>query len=612
METLRMLARTDSRARALVLLIVAALVATGIGARLVWWHVLDADRLVVMAHKQLDDTQQVAAERGEIRDANGILLATSVELQSIYATPVSITEPHRTAWQLASLLGLDPVDLADQLSSDAPWMWVSRRVDPALAERIRALDLPGIGMLPETKRVYPVQGVSPNTTIAAQVLGFVNVDGQGRAGVEYAENALLAGQAGEVVAQEDVSGRRIADSVVQVEQPVNGSSVTLTIDAGLQNLLETKMWDTFNKNRAQGVTGVVMDVRTGAIKAMASFPSFDANDYGHTDAELFKNPAVSREYEPGSVMKAFTVAAAIDAGAITTTDTFKDNNDLVVGKVHIHNADRYTFPYGHGPITAGQVLELSNNVGAATIGLKLGGQKLYEAFKRYGFGAPTGIEIAGEAKGVVWDPSSRSASGDLTTAQNSFGQGISVTAVQLVAGYAAIANGGTLVDPHLIDGWTDPDGVYHKAAVAPGERVMREQTAHTVLGLLTDSVDKGIAELAQVPGYSIAGKTGTAEVAGPVQHQVRDGVDANGKPKYKTVTRFEYIANWIDSSFVGLMPASDPQLVTLILIHRPVTWGQYKVAERPDQVFHQLAPQMLDYLAIPPDRSTEPVAAAAR
>jgi cell division protein FtsI/penicillin-binding protein 2 len=609
METHRMLARTDSRARALVLLVVAALLATGIGARLVWWHVLDSERLVVMAHRQLDDTQEVAAERGEIRDANGILLATSVELQSIFATPNAIDLPRQTAWQLASILGLDPVALGDEMAKHDPWMWVDRRVDPQKAERIKELDLEGIGMLPETKRVYPVKGASPNTTIAAQVLGFVNVDGEGRAGIEYAEDSLLAGQAGEVVAQEDVAGHRIADSVVQLQEPQDGSDLTLTIDAGLQNMLEAKLWDTYKKNYAHGVTGVVMDVHTGAIKAMASFPSFDANTYAQTDPELFKSPAVTRAYEPGSVMKAFTIAAALDAGAITTTDTFDDNNDLVVGKVHIHNADRYTYAYGHGPITAGQVLELSNNVGAAHIGLTLGGEKLYDAFKRYGFGQRTGIEIAGEATGLVWDPNDPQASGKLTTAQNSFGQGLTVTAVQLVAGYAAIANGGTLVNPHLVAGWTDAAGTYHPTEPAPGERIMREETADTVLRLLTGAVDNGIAKLAKVPGYSIAGKTGTAEVAGPVQHRVRDGVDANGKPKYKTITRSEYIPGWIDSSFIGVMPASDPQLVTLILMHRPATWGRYAMVERPDQVFSVLAPQMLDYLAIPPDRSGEPVAA---
>ncbi|HET8571939.1 MAG TPA: penicillin-binding protein 2 [Candidatus Limnocylindria bacterium] len=606
-----MLARTDSRVRALVLLVLVALVASAIGLRLAWWQVAQHDWLATMALNQLAQQQTIPAERGEIRDANGVLLATSVELQSVFATPSTYhtrDEAASVAAQVGPILGMDKADLTERLASGEPWMWLKRRVDPWIADRIRTLDLPGIGMLPETKRVYPVSGASPNTTIAAQVLGFVNVDGDGKAGLEYTENSLLAGQPGSVTAQEDVAGRRIADSVFQLKDPTNGANVRLTIDSGLQHLLEVRLWDTYQRNHAKGVTGIVMDVHTGAIKAMASFPSFDANDYAHTDPALFTNPAVSRQYEPGSVMKAFTISAALDAGAITINDTFKDDNNLRIGKVRIQNADRYQHPWGHGEITPGQVLKLSNNVGAAKIGLKLGGQRLYQAFKRFGFGAPTGIEIAGEAKGVVWDPSGPRGSGDLTTAQNAFGQGLSVTAVQLVAGYAAIANGGTLVAPHVVAGWTDAAGVEHDAKVAPGERIMREETAHTVLGLLIGAVDDGVANLAQVPGYSIAGKTGTAEVAGPVEKRVPDGIDAKGKQKYRTVTRYEYIHGWIDSSFIGIMPASDPQLVTLILIHRPDTWGQYVVAERPDQVFHKLAPQIFDYLAIPPDRSTGPVA----
>jgi len=604
-----MLARTDSRARALFLLIVVSIIASVIGARLVWWQVVDQERLALMALNQLAQVQTIPAERGEIRDSNGVLLATSVDLQSVFATPPSVVDPQRTAALLAPILSLDAAQLGKRLASGSAWTWLRRRVDPSVAARVRALDLPGIGMLPETKRVYPVTGAAPGSTIAAQVLGFVNLDGQGQYGIEGGENALLAGQAGSVTAQEDVIGRRIADSVRHLKDPVNGADVTLTIDAGLQHLLEAKMWETFKKNQAKGVTGIVMDVRTGAIKAMASFPSFDANSYVKTDESLFTNPAVSRQYEPGSVMKAFTIAAALDAGAISTTDRVVDNNNLRIGDVRIENADRYWFPWGHGAITAGDVLKLSNNVGAAKIALKLGGKRLYEAFKHFGFGSPTGIEISGEASGVVWDPSGPHGSGDLTTAQNAFGQGLSVTAVQLVAGYAAIANGGTLVTPHVIAGWTDAQGNHHDAQPAPGERIMRQETANTVLRLLTVAVDDGIASLAQVPGYSVAGKTGTAQVAGPVPYRVADGVDAKGKPKYKTVTRFEYVSNWIDSSFVGITPASNPQLVTLILLHRPATWGRYVMAERPDQIFHQLAPQMLDYLAIPPDRALPPVAA---
>jgi cell division protein FtsI/penicillin-binding protein 2 len=605
------LARTDSRARALFLLIVAAMLATLVGGRLVFWQVIDRERLSAMALNQLAQNEEIPAERGEIRDTNGVLLATSIEVQSVYAIPPKVKEgdPESAATLLASVLAMDVNELRARLTGKDPWVWLRRRIDPQMAERVAALDIPGVGMLPETRRVYPIEGVAPETTLGAQLLGFVNVDGQGQYGVEGAKDALLAGLPGSVSAQEDVIGRRIADSVYELRPPVDGADLRLTLDAGLQHILEAAMWGTYQANQAQGVTGLVMDVRTGAIMAMASFPSFDGNTYGSTSPELFTDPAVSRQYEPGSVMKAFTIAAALDAGAIDLQTTVLDDNNLRIADVRIQNADRYTKPYGNGEITAGDVLKLSDNVGAAKIGLLLGRQPLYEAFKRFGFGAPTGVDIAGEASGVVWNPDGPNATGDLTAAQNAFGQGLSVTAVQLVAGYASIANGGLLVTPHVIRGWTGPDGAYHETDVQAGERVMREETAKTMVRLLTEAVDNGRAQPAAIPGYSIAGKTGTAEVAGPVTEQVQVGTDAAGQPVYEMRTHLVYQHGWIDSSFISIMPANDPQYVTLILIHRPVTWGLYKMAQTPVSVFRSLAPQIFDYLAVPPDRTATPVAA---
>jgi cell division protein FtsI/penicillin-binding protein 2 len=605
------LARTDSRARALFLLVITAMLATLVGGRLVFWQVVDRDRVAALAMNQLAQNQEIPAERGEIRDVNGVLLATSIKVQSVYAIPPTVQkgDPQRAAVQLASVLGLKADDVLARLTSSDPWVWLRRRIDPQMAQWIGALNIPGVGMLPETQRVYPINGAAPQTTLGAQLLGFVNVDGQGQYGVEGAEDALLAGLPGSVSAQEDVIGRRIADSVYELRPPVDGADLQLTLDAGLQHILESAMWSTYQMNGAQGVTGLVMDVHTGAIKAMASFPSFDGNSYGSSEAAFFTDPAVSRQYEPGSVMKAFTVAAALDAGAIDLQTTVLDDNNLRIGGVRIQNADRYTKPYGNGEITAGDVLKLSDNVGAAKIGLLLGRQRLYEAFKRYGFGAPTGVDIAGEASGVVWNPDGPNATGDLTAAQNAFGQGLSVTAVQLVAGYCAIANGGTLVTPHVIAGWTGADGVYHATEVQQGERVMREETAETMVRLLTEAVDNGRAQPAAIPGYSIAGKTGTAEVAGPETEQVQTGTDPAGNPIYETRTKLVYQHGWIDSSFISIMPATDPQFVTLILIHRPVTWGLYKMAQTPVSLFRTLAPQILDYLAIAPDRTVSPVAA---
>ena len=594
-----MLARTDSRARALVLLVVAAVAAAGIGARLVWWQVVQQPWLSAAALQQLAQHTELPAERGEITDRNGELLATSVELQSIFATPPTIADPAMAAITLATVLQLPVDEVRAKLESDKAWVWLRRRVTPEMADRVANLQIRGVGMLGETQRVYPVAGAAEGTTLAAQLIGFVDINGDGQYGVEGARNELLAGLPGMVTAQRDVIGRQIADSATLLQDPVDGADLQLTIDSGIQSLLEQEMWATFRSNAAVGVTGLVMDAETGAILGMASFPTYDANQFATTDGELFANPAVARQYEPGSVMKAFTIAAALDAGAISTTDTFVDDNNLLIGSIRIQNADRYDHRYGHGPITASDVLALSNNVGAAKIGLELGRVELYEAFRRFGFGMPTGIELAGEASGVVWNPDGPNASGDLTAAQISFGQGLSVTAVQLAAGYAAFANGGMLVTPHVVEGWTDADGVLHPAERPPDERILRSETAETMLGMLTNAIDDGIASGAAIPGYTVAGKTGTAQVAGPLIE-----IDENGQP----YERWTYIDGWIDSSFIGILPAGDTKLVTLILLHRPATWGLYQMAERPETVFARLMPQVLAYLAIPPDRPVDAVA----
>ena len=283
-----------------------------------------------MALHQLAQQEQLPAERGEITDVNGTLLATSVELQSVFATPPLIDDPARRS-ALAPVLDILGRPARARLSRDHDWVWLKRRVTPEVAERVRSLDLRGIGMLPETKRVYPVQGVAQDTTWRPSSSATSTSTATGQYGVEGAENALLGGTPGAVSAQEDVIGRRIADSATLLVEPVDGADLRLTIDAGVQHLLEQEIWDTYRTNRAAGATGLIMDVETGAILAMASYPSYDANDFATTDGELFSNPAVARQYEPGSVMKAFTIAAALDAGAITTSDTFVDDNNLQVG-----------------------------------------------------------------------------------------------------------------------------------------------------------------------------------------------------------------------------------------------------------------------------------------
>ena len=308
-------------------------------------------------------------------------------------------------------------------------------------------------------------------------------------------------------------------------------------------------------------------------------------------------------------MKAFTIAAALDAGAITTSTKVVDDNNLRIGKVRIQNADRYSFPYGHGEITAADVLKLSNNVGAAKIGLTLGGRGLYDAFKRYGFGSPTGVDIAGEVPGVVWDPDGPHGSGDLTTAQNSFGQGLSRhrrPARRRLRGdrrTAACSSRRTSSPAGPMP--TAPTTTRRRPAPA-GSCARRPRTPSS--GSSPARSTMASRRRRRSPATRSRARRAPPQIAGPREHTVVDGYDAQGKPIYKKVTRFEYINGWIDSSFIGVYPASNPQLVTLILLNRPATWGRYVMAERPDQVFADLGPQILDYLAIPPDRSGGSVA----
>ena len=404
-----------------------------------------------------------------------------------------------------------------------------------------------------------------------------------------------------------MAGRLIAGSVHELEAPVNGADLTLTIDAGLQHILEEQMLDTFTRNRAKGVTGLIMDVNTGAIMALASVPTFDANSYPTTDPALFSSPAVSRQYEPGSVLKAMTVAAALDAGAISPTDLFLDDNNLQVYDATISNADREWFPSGHGLITPAQVLALSNNVGAATIGLTLGGQRLYDGLKRFGFGSPTGVDLAGEAPGVVLHPDEEGASKELTTAQNAFGQGINRHRRPDGRRLRRHRQRRTAGHPHVVAGWTAEDGTFLPRPADEAPQILEPETSATVLKMLTGAIDDGIANGATVAGYSIAGKTGTAQVAGPVAVRVQTGLTRTDSRSTSTAPARQYIEGWVDSSFIGIAPASNPRFVMMVLIHRPVV-GRSGIGERPEVAFAQLAPLVFDYVGIPPDRPAPGVA----
>lgn len=503
--------------------------------RLAYWQVLRRGDLVAEARAQVTQAETLAARRGNIYDRNGRLLATTVELESIYAIPGQMTDRTAVAAALAPVLG-DPAErIRTKLDGGAEWLFLRRRVAPEVSDRVKALALPGIGLEPEPKRVYPNDGV------AAALLGFVNDDGIGQSGIEGQFDAQLRGTPGRLVVDRDPEDRALAVGLQQVTPAVSGADLVLTIDVVVQAAAERELARVMKTEKAAGGSILILDPDGGSIVALASAPGFDPNDVAHADPEGFRDRALSWVYEPGSTMKPVTISSALNEHVIEPSTTYEDKGYAVIGGRTLHNAEGRAY----GRLDISGILEKSANAGAVFVGQRLGADKLYRYMQDFGFGTPTGIDLQAEAPGTVrplqdWYPV------DLGTA--SFGQGFTVTPLQLAMAYAVIANGGTLYRPYVVAETRAADGAVTKTGPRAVRQVISPETAGTVREMLTNVVDRGIAQAAKVPGYSVAGKTGTAQIA---------SADGSYAPD-------QYI-----SSFAGMMPARDPRFVCVTVLERP-------------------------------------------
>ena len=520
-----MLGRTDSRRRLLFLVALFFLGSLALVTRTAYWQVLRGDELMSKAASQTTTRVEVPSRRGEIYDRTGtVLLATTVERQRLVAAPDQIP-PSRLAGTgdvLVRLMALDPageVELRDKLASRKPYVILARGLDPKLGERIRLAArekrIVGIALEPEPVRVYPQSGGGPGSSLAAHLLGFVNRESTGQYGVEQYYQEALAGSPRIVVAQRDLDGRARPETAI-VEQPgVAGEDLRLTIDAGLQLALEQELLAAYIADKARSVSAVVMDPYTGEVYAQATYPSYDGNDYraiAATAPSRFIDPVVSNVYEPGSVFKMMTAEVALEGGSVTPTTMIKDVGTLKLdgGRTKIDNANRK----GMGLITFEDGIAWSRNVVAAKVALKLGASVnessviLYDTWRKLGYGAPTGIDVAGEVAGLVRDPGLEPWR-EIDLANGAFGQGVAVTPIQLATAFAALLNGGTLVQPHVVKsvGLTDL-AVQTKGQVVPP----------SVSRSLVDLADHVIQEVpfyrdrTLVPGYYVGGKTGTAQI----------------------------------------------------------------------------------------------------
>ncbi len=537
-----------------------------LSGRLAYWQIFRRAELVTQAKAQVVQAESVAARRGVIYDRAGRLLATTVRLQSVYAIPQQLPDRAAAAAALAPILGDAAEKIRAKLEGGAEWVFLKRRVPEDVSTVLKALALPGIGLQPEPKRMYPNDGVG------AALLGFVNDDGVGQSGVEGRFDAELRGFAGRLVVERDPASRALAVGLRELTPPADGADLVLTLDLLVQSAAERELARMVKAEKATGGSIVILDPDTGAVLAIASWPGFDPNDIARAEPEGFRDRAISWAYEPGSTLKAITVAAALNEHVIDPSTTYEDKGFAAIGGRVLHNAQGRAY----GRLDVSGILEKSANAGAVFVAQRLGAERLYQYLRDFGLGQPTGVDVAAESPGTLrplheWYPV------DLGT--SSFGQGLTLTPLQLATAYAAIANGGTLYRPYVVAEVRRPDGGVRRAEPKALRRVISPETAATMREMLTNAVDRGIAQSARVLGYSVAGKTGTAQIASPDGAYLSD----------------EYIA-----SFAGMLPARDPRVVCVVVLERPQSRLLGTLSAM--SAFTGLASDLMRYARVEPDR----------
>ena len=598
--------RTDSRGRHLLLLATFAFAAVALLARLAWWQVVRHDDLATQARLQTSLRTEIPSHRGSIYDRSGtVVLATTVERDRLVASTADLTGDERRAIaaELTTILGLDPEnarDLDARLSERKSYVVLVRGLQPEQSERIRqsvaAGRLQHLALEPEPTRIYPQVGGAPETTLAAHMLGFVNREGIGQYGVEQRYQEVLGGSPKVVLAQKDVNARAIPETATVVDPGVPGTDVRLTIDAGLQLAVEQELLAAWIADHAKSVSAIVLDPYTGEVYAEATYPSYDANDYRQiaaTKPSRFVDPIVSQVYEPGSVFKMMTAIAGLEGGTVTPKTRIKDVGTLWLdaGRTHVDDADRR----GKGWMSFEDGVAYSRNVVAAKVALELGrntrtsAAKLYDVWTRLGFGSPTGIDLAGEVSGLVHDPTVRPWR-QIDLANGAFGQGVAVTPIQLATAYAAMVNGGTLVQPHVVE--------------AIGEQQVTDMNRGQVIDpdlgpTLIEMMNHVVTEVdfyrdrTLIPGYYVGGKTGTAQIW-----------DAK---------RNRWKHNLFNYSFVGYVgrKTGHPELVIAVRVNEGTPTvarvGQLEMPVMSFELFRRIAHDAITTPALLPEKPRTPI-----
>ena len=503
--------RADSlRARILVFAGVLGCAFLGLLGRLAYLQVVKHEEYSRLAEAQHAKTIPLVPKRGPILDRAGQPLAVSSQAESLYALPARIDDAGRLAARLAPVLGDSPAEIRKRLLSSKRFLFVKRRLPPALAQAVRDLEEPALGFVEESLRLYPAR------ELAAHVIGFEGVDGRGLGGVEQAWDRHLSGEEGRAIVERDALGREFSAAPTVLKPPRPGHGVVLTIDTTLQYIAEREVDAAWRRTRAKAAMAVAMDPRTGDVLAVAIRPTFNPNSFSTATDEERRNRAVTDPFEPGSTFKVILAAAALEEGVARPGDRFHGENGLIrIGTATIHDWKRY------GWLTFAEVLQNSSNVGSIKVGLALGKERYHKYITGFGFGALTGVGLPGESRGQLRPPNRWSG---LSLATMSIGQEISVTALQMVTSFSAVANGGRLMQPQLVRALLDAEGrevqTFEPRVV---RQVMSAEAARTLTAMMTNVVAHGTGRNAAIAGHVVAGKTGTAQKIGPGDPEVLAG-----------------------------------------------------------------------------------------
>jgi cell division protein FtsI (penicillin-binding protein 3) len=562
------------RGRLIFIGIVFTLFFGGIGAKAAYLQIFRNAWLSDKAADQYSRDLVKSGRRGTIYDANHIEMAVSIDTTSIAVYPRMIPDKGRTAVVLAKALGLKSRAVKRKLASKRSFVWLKRQVTPRESKAVSALKMAGIDFIPAYGRFYPNRG------LAASVLGFSGTEGRGLEGLEYRYENYLKGPTQKITVLKDALGRGF-DAEKESHANDTGNNLVLTIDRNIQYIAENALQDAITRFSARSGMAIVMAPGTGAILALAQCPRFNPNAFAGYDRELWRNRAITDPFEPGSTMKIFSAAAAIESGICTpNTIFFCENGSYRIGKHTVHDT------HAHDWLSLQQIVKYSSNIGAVKVGQRIGPQSLYTVLRKFGFGQKTGIDCPGETSGslALWKRWSGIDAGAIA-----FGQGMAVSAVQLAAAVSAIANDGVLMKPYIVQAVTDPNGRIVKNTIPQKIRqAVSPETARTVVRILqTVTTSGGTGVQAALDGYTVCGKTGTA------QKVDRNGAYARGK----------YVA-----SFVGFVPARNPRLTILVVIDEPEKQHYGGIVTAP--VFRTIAEESLNYLNIPFQKSKTPLRVA--